>query len=204
MSDTAVSKVAARGNRHRQILDAALAVFSRKGYSQTTIPDIATEAGVAVGTIYHYYQSKRDLLVTLIRTYSSSGRLALVFTQLAEEDDQTSLRTILESGLDWRSDELKGLIFVLTEVMGDPELGQLVSGHFLDSLEDYLRRRVSSGQFRQLDRKVAARALGGMILGFLILRQMEGSRSPARRMALPELTDELANIILDGVRKKGV
>jgi AcrR family transcriptional regulator len=207
MSDKVDIKAAARGNRHRQILDAALAVFSRKGYGQTTIPDIAAEAGVAVGTIYHYYQSKRDLLVTLIHTYAKSERLARVFAHLAKEDDQASVRSILETGLDWRAEDLKGFIFVLTEVLRDPELGQQFSSQFLDSmlrsLEKYMGERVSSGEFRQVDQKVAARAIGGMILGFLLLRQMEGEQSPAKGMPLRELTAEMADIILEGVQKRG-
>lgn len=207
MSDTADIKAAARGNRHRQILDAALAVFSRKGYGQTTIPDIAAEAGVAVGTIYHYYQSKRDLLVTLIHTYAKSERLARVFAHLSKKDDQASVRSILEIGLDWRAEDLKGFIFVLTEVLRDPELGQQFSSQFLDSLlhslEKYMGKRVSSGEFRQVDQKVAARAVVGMMLGFLLLKQMEGEHSPAKEMQLPELTAEMADIILEGVRKRG-
>ncbi|MGD9142400.1 MAG: helix-turn-helix domain-containing protein, partial [Dehalococcoidia bacterium] len=37
--------------RETQILEAALAVFSRRGYDKATVPDIAREAGIAVGTI---------------------------------------------------------------------------------------------------------------------------------------------------------
>ena len=39
--------------KRKQILNAALAVFSQKGYGESTVPDIAREAGVAVGTIYN-------------------------------------------------------------------------------------------------------------------------------------------------------
>lgn len=207
MSETEDIKEQTRGNRHRQILDAALAVFSRKGYGETTIPDIAAEAGVAVGTIYHYYQSKRDLLVTLIHTYVMSERLGQLFAYLAKEDDQTSVRAIIENGLDWGAEDLKGFIFVFTEVLRDPELGQHFAGQFLasllHSLEKYMGERVSSGDFRQVDKKVAARAIGGMILGFLLLRQMEGEQSPTKGMPLPELTAEMADIILEGVQNRG-
>ena len=207
MSDTAIIKSAARGNRHRQILDAALAVFSRKGYGQTTIPDIAAEAGVAVGTIYHYYQSKRDLLVTLIHTYAKSERLNQVFARVAKDDNGTSVRAILGNGLDWPAEDLKGFIFVLTEVLRDPDLGEHFSGQFLGSLlqsmEHFLGERVSSGEFRQVDQRVTARAIGGMVLGFLILKEMEGDRSPAKGMPLPDLTAEMADIILEGIEKRG-
>src|SRR4030042_5498300 len=55
--------------RGQQIFDAAVKVFSKKGFDQATIPDVAQEAGVAVGTIYNYYQSKHDLLLAIIKSY---------------------------------------------------------------------------------------------------------------------------------------
>ena len=55
--------------RQEQILTAALQVFSRLGFDRATIPDIAGEAGIAVGTIYNYYESKRDLLIAITNKY---------------------------------------------------------------------------------------------------------------------------------------
>ena len=52
--------------RKGQIQEAALAVFSRKGFGEATIPDIAQEAGIAVGTIYNYYRSKRELFIGIL------------------------------------------------------------------------------------------------------------------------------------------
>jgi AcrR family transcriptional regulator len=207
MSETEDTKGQPKEYRRKQILDAALAVFSKKGYGEATIPDIAREAGVGVGTIYNYYESKRDLLVSLIHTYVMAEPLRELFVQLAKEDERTSVRAIMENGLDWGSDDLKGFLFIFTEVLRDPELGEHFSGQFLasvlQSLEKYVAERVSSGDFRRLDHKVAARALCGMILGFLLLRQLEGEQSPTKAMPLPELTAELADIILEGLQNRG-
>ena len=48
--------------RREQILQAARAAFARKGYERTTIKDIASEAGLAPGTLYLYFDNKRDIL----------------------------------------------------------------------------------------------------------------------------------------------
>ena len=209
MSETEDTKGQTKEYRRKQILDAALAVFSKKGYGEATIPDIAREAGVGVGTIYNYYESKRDLLVSLVRLYTSvvTEPLRELVVQLAEEDESTSVQTIIENGLDWGSDDLKGFLFIFTEVLRDPELAEHFSGQFLasvlQSLENYVAERVSSGDFRRLDHKVVARALAGMILGFLLLRKLEGEQSPTKAMPLPELTAELADIILEGLQNRG-
>jgi AcrR family transcriptional regulator len=64
-------------HRRKQILNAALTVFSRKGYGEATIPDIAREAEVAVGTIYNYYPSKREILMSVLasRVLSEPSKL---------------------------------------------------------------------------------------------------------------------------------
>jgi AcrR family transcriptional regulator len=52
-------------DRRRQILDAAVRVFARQGFHTCRVSDIADEAGVAYGLVYHYFQSKEQVLDTL-------------------------------------------------------------------------------------------------------------------------------------------
>jgi len=51
--------------RRRQILDAAVRVFARQGFHTCRVSDIAEEAGVAYGLVYHYFSSKDEILDTL-------------------------------------------------------------------------------------------------------------------------------------------
>lgn len=53
-----------------KLIDAALRVFSRKGFSGSTTKDIAKEAGVTDGLIYHYFRSKEDLLWAVLDRYT--------------------------------------------------------------------------------------------------------------------------------------
>src|SRR3712207_2474260 len=52
-------------DRRRQILDAAVRVFARQGFHSCRVSDIADEAGVAYGLVYHYFRSKEEVLDTL-------------------------------------------------------------------------------------------------------------------------------------------
>src|SRR5690606_21824756 len=56
---------AAAAEKRRLILDAAVRVFARQGFHTCRVSDIADEAGVAYGLVYHYFRSKDEVLDTL-------------------------------------------------------------------------------------------------------------------------------------------
>jgi TetR/AcrR family transcriptional regulator, fatty acid metabolism regulator protein len=61
----AVSRAQAAADKRRAILDAAVRVFARQGFHTCRVSDIADEAGVAYGLVYHYFASKDEVLNTL-------------------------------------------------------------------------------------------------------------------------------------------
>lgn len=52
--------------RRRQIMDAAIRLFSKKGYHQTNVQDITNEIGISIGTFYIYYSNKRELFIEIV------------------------------------------------------------------------------------------------------------------------------------------
>jgi AcrR family transcriptional regulator len=68
-------------DRRRQILDAAIRVFARQGFHSTRVADIADEAGVAYGLVYHYFDSKDEVLNELF-----SERWSLLLAAIDEAD----------------------------------------------------------------------------------------------------------------------
>jgi TetR/AcrR family fatty acid metabolism transcriptional regulator len=52
-------------DKRRLILDAAVRVFARRGFHHCRVSDVADEAGVAYGLVYHYFESKEEILNTL-------------------------------------------------------------------------------------------------------------------------------------------
>jgi TetR/AcrR family fatty acid metabolism transcriptional regulator len=61
LTDRSINKA----DRRRSILDAAVKVFARQGFHACRVSDIADEAGVAYGLVYHYFPSKDEVLNTL-------------------------------------------------------------------------------------------------------------------------------------------
>jgi len=56
---------APRGRKRERILEAAIRVFARRGYHGARVSDIAAEAGIAYGLVYHYFKNKDELLDTV-------------------------------------------------------------------------------------------------------------------------------------------
>ena len=70
-------------DKRRMILDAAISVFAERGFHHCRVSDVADEAGVAYGLVYHYYGSKEEILNTLF-----SERWQLMLDAIAEIDRQ--------------------------------------------------------------------------------------------------------------------
>ena len=79
-----------RADRRESILEAALACFVERGFHGTAIPQIAERAGIAAGTIYHYFDSKEALVNTLYRSWKSTvaQRVFTAFPQTAPVREQ--------------------------------------------------------------------------------------------------------------------
>ena len=95
----------AQEERRKQILDATVRVFARSGYHGSRVGDIAEEAGVAHGLLYHYFASKEEVLQTVFRENWGEliGRFRAV--EAADEPAHEKLEGIAKILLrTWRND----------------------------------------------------------------------------------------------------
>jgi AcrR family transcriptional regulator len=99
-------------DKRRQILDAAVRVFARQGFHSTRVSDIADEAGVAYGLVYHYFKSKDEVLNELFRE-----RWSLLIAAIDEADREGgSPREKLEASAG----------FIVDSYRHDPELMKVI------------------------------------------------------------------------------
>src|SRR5882757_7378061 len=101
---TAHSATSAGGDKRERILDASERIFARHGFFAARVSEVAKEAGVADGTIYLYFKSKDDLLISLFE-----NRMASVNEQLraaiADLPPAEQLRAFIRAYLRMVSDE---------------------------------------------------------------------------------------------------
>jgi TetR/AcrR family fatty acid metabolism transcriptional regulator len=139
----------AQEEKRKLLLRAAVRVFARKGYHACRVSDIAVEAGVAHGLLYHYFRSKEEVLETIFRdTWAlmlEAVRAAEEATPSAREQLRKVIAIVLRS---WRDDP--DLIRVLVrEVTRTPQLAGEVAEveQAIDALERIVGRGQENGEF---------------------------------------------------------
>jgi AcrR family transcriptional regulator len=187
--------------RRDQVLRAAAAVFSEKGYHHATTKDIAAAAGVSEGTIYNYFRGKSDLLVGMIARLAELEALDRQLAQaLQETDARASLVILIRRRIDLMERNEQLVRAILPEIITSPELRRRFLNQFLakttQPLEGYLRGRVQTGQMRPMDVPLCVRAIQSAFLGLLLMRLMGEPEVGERWQDLPEV---LASLIYDGL-----
>ena len=153
--------------KRRQILDAAVRAFARKGYHACRVGEIAEEAGVAYGLVYHYFGSKEEVLKTIFRDTWTLMLARIAEMEAEGEPASEQVRKVTALLLrTWKRDP--DLVRVLVrEVTRSPEqLQQEIEeiGHAYEALERIIRRGQENGEFRsELDPQLAATVFYGAL-----------------------------------------
>lgn len=162
--------------RENQIKEAALKLFSEKGFYGTTITQIAEAAGLGKGTIYWYWKSKEELAFSLVEDMLSAF-LELIEAAREEEGGFEERFAKLLKGvaelyvvekehcrLLWKFRADRHYIF-------DPDYTTKVTAYYLrmrEAIADLIRQGVESGELREIDPQLAAFVLLGITEGLEI------------------------------------
>jgi len=118
-----------------KILDAAFGLIARNGYESTSISQIAKEAGVSKGLIYNYYESKEELLITLVNKVMDEG--GALFSEIDMNKPKEALMMIFN----WFFDDLTArpeYWKLLTEMMFKVENFDFVHTIFTNKINEYI------------------------------------------------------------------
>ena len=153
-------------DRRRTILDAAVRAFAAKGYHACRVGDIAEEAGVAYGLVYHYFPSKEAVLEAVFRETWGALLVALREVEAREEPAAEKVRRVAAIVLgSWRSDP--DLVRVLVrEVARSPQMQRQAAevAPLFDAIERIVARGQAEGELRaDLDARLASWIFYGAI-----------------------------------------
>ena len=171
-----------REQRRQQLLQAAQRVFSHKGFHAANVADVAAEAGVSQGTVYHYFDSKEELLLTVFTEWetgtlqeeigqvlqaapTAAGKLALL-AQAATHRVTSSVQLLEASVEFWSHIPRQARIRKGFKRM---------FGHMVADIAGVIQQGIDTGEFRTVDTTVMARLMiatyDGLVLQWLADRK---------------------------------
>lgn len=195
-------------DRRRQILDAALRVFSDKGFHKATNKDIAEAAGgISPGLIYWYFKDKQDLFFSLLREHAPIFSVIDHPERLNELPPRDALMLFARGFFASFQQPSNVALFkiVVSDAARIPEvaaaLAQVAPIPIFHLLAGYFQQRIDARQMRPRDPMIAARAFVGMIMAQLLAREV--FRQPEALAVDDELLLEtVVDLFLQGIESR--
>ena len=184
MSESSPNRKAAMEQRRCSILHAARAVFARQGYADTVVDDIASQAGIAKGTLYLYFPSKEKIysaaLLEEARQLDADSRAAMG----AASSWREKLGAYLQVRIRYFETHQDFLRIYMTEFRGMCMQGKPFAAEFIHlvhegeaQLAQMFAAAAARGEIRQVDPELAALTVSDISRG-LMERQLRGWGRP--------------------------
>jgi AcrR family transcriptional regulator len=164
-------------DRREQIMEAALRVFSKKGYADASNKDIAHEAGITPGLIYHYFESKEALLKAIYQDRSPVNVVYSMPDKILALPLEEFFRFVVKQMLTSVEDErfLPLLKLYLPEAIYHPELAPFMTAIIAQGsqfMEGYLAAKMESGELRITNPALITELVMGGVMNMAMRRQL--------------------------------
>ena len=169
-----------------RILDAALNIFSRKGYHDTRLDEIVEESRTSKGSIYFHFPNKERLFLALVDQFADLLERRVTTAIASEEKGIARVRLALETTLNTFGQYRRPAKILLVQAVG---LGapfekkrNEVNDRFANLIETYLLEAIEVGDIPPVDTEVVSYAWMGAIYGVVIRWVYTGEPEPERIM----------------------
>ena len=194
-------------DRRLQLVETALDIFSRKGFSGTTTKEIAAAAGVTEAIIFRHFPTKQDLYNAVLDHHHESCQLSECIAEwkscMDRNDDEGLIRAMMERIIEgFRSDLRVHRVLLFAALEGHEaalEYNRRFSLPILDLLWQYVARRQSEGALRGRDPGPIIAAAYGMAAQYATMTQMFGFKT---RTTDRQMIDGFVDIVMHGVLPK--
>lgn len=190
-----------RQARREQVLRHAKRIFARKGYHRTNVADIISQAGIARGTFYLYFQNKKDLFEELLEQVVGelTDRIRRIRPEPGEASPVEQLRGNLRRVMEFVLAERELTDILLNHSVGfDRDLDDKISD-FYDRIAQLIQRSLDLGIEMNLVRRCDTRSVAYCILGGI--KELVGVLSRAPDHDTEALVEEILDFGLRGVAR---
>ena len=193
-------------DRRRQLIEAAMDLFSRKGFAGTTTQEIAHAAGASEAIIFRHFATKRDLYTAIIEhNLNSAGAqqaMAGIDACIERRDDEGLFRLIAREIIAGHRKDARFEKLMLHASLEGHELATIYRREFglamFASLRAYLDRRQRSGALRHIDSGAMIVAMAGMANYYAL--NTENGDPGGLNMKDEQIVEAFTRIMMDGVR----
>ena len=189
--------------RRQQILDAALTCFSRSGYHQTSMDDLAAELPFSKGLLYYYFPTKRDLFASLLDNWAEQSLQAWEAVLSPTEDIVSQICTSIQYGVQLvaLSSDLARIEFEFySEVGRDAQVSEAfrtLYTQFRARIRSILDAGVRSGDLRPMDTEALSFVLFGAYEGLALQAMVEPDA-----VDWAAVSDSLCQLVLNGLSRE--
>ncbi len=156
--------------RRAAILNAAIDLFSSRGFRGTTTREIAAAVGVSEPVLYQHFQTKRALYDAILEARckeAGAGDIQGIIEAAAAQDTRSFFTRLAKVFLDWYLNDPRYARLLMYASLEREELSQMFYERqvvvFYDLVTTYLNKQMTSGNIRRMDPLIAARAFAGML-----------------------------------------
>jgi len=204
-----------RGDERRdQILATAVNLFARNGFRGTTTKEIARAAGVSEAMVFRHFATKEALYVAILDDKGCRegvGRFPwenndLLRTAIEEKNDFEVFYQIAVSALEKHQSSEPFMRLLFYSALEEHELAARFFGDFVDKVYEfighYIKQRQDDGALRQIEPRVAVRALLGMLIHHSLNNILWDKDHKLLNIPNEEAARNFAEIFLNGIRKR--
>jgi AcrR family transcriptional regulator len=187
--------------RRHEIATAAAQVFAEKGYANTTTKELAEAADMAEGTLYNYFEGKREILLAILKEMQAP------FDELLQNAHKLQSREdfvrMVEAGFDIFVAQLDFTRTLLAEIwVDDIILQDFVTDRLRyigEAIQAFIAQGIDAGTFRTMDPEVATLMVLGSFLA-LIIPVLRGMRPVPSKQTRRDMAEAAVDLLLDGIR----
>ena len=186
----------------QRLLDAALQLFTERGYDGAATRAIAALAGVNEVTLFRHFGSKKGLFQAMLRHNSALPGLELALREQLTGDLRQDLLALATQMLKLLHARHREIIMLLAESERQPELLEMaafVPRQQRQVFSDYLKWQMAQGAMRPMDPDLAAQGLLGMLLSYCLGQEL--LPEALKRMPLEQVAAQFVDLFIEGVRK---
>jgi len=186
--------------RRKQIVDTAIRTIATRGFANTTLNNIAEEAGVSTGVITYHFRNKDDLIEQSIKKLFEAPNEYVIGRVEEKASHRDKLRTYISATIRFNMenrDHCVALIYSFSSITSQEHRQEVIVKHHTKIrrfLEKILRDGQSTGEFGRLDAAVLAQIIFGAIEGLLTQWVLEPNATDLSR-ASKQLIDMIEHHI---------